>query len=70
MNTPLKVEERLNKKFNIILLKPETKSRFQEMGSAILGGSFDEFITFTKSEHIRYYEKIACKPAAASAKKN
>jgi len=40
------------------------------MGSAILGGSFDEFITFTKSEHIRYYEKIACKPAAASAKKN
>jgi tripartite-type tricarboxylate transporter receptor subunit TctC len=63
--TPPEVTDRLNKELNAILQRPDIKSKFEEMGAEILGGSSNEFLAFAKSELIRY-EKIVRESGAPS----
>ncbi|MFI5443676.1 Bug family tripartite tricarboxylate transporter substrate binding protein [Polaromonas sp. UC242_47] len=54
---PAEVTSRLNKEFNLLLQKPEIRTRFHEIGAEIAGGSAEEFTKFSISE-IKRYETI------------
>ena len=56
-NAPAEVVARLNKEINAILQKPEIRTRLQDMGAEINGGSADEFARFSIAE-IKRYEGI------------
>ncbi len=54
---PAEVTSRLNKEFNLLLQKPEIRTRLHEIGAEIAGGSVEEFTKFSISE-IKRYESI------------
>jgi len=56
-NAPAEVVNRLNKEFNALLQKPDVRSKLQEMGAEIAGGSVQEFTKYAISE-IKRYEGI------------
>ena len=56
-NAPAEVVNRLNKEFNLLLQKPDVRSKLQDMGAEIAGGSVQEFTKYSVSE-IKRYEAI------------
>jgi tripartite-type tricarboxylate transporter receptor subunit TctC len=54
---PPEVVARLNKEFNAILQKPDVRTKLQDMGAEVHGGSADEFGRFALAE-IKRYEGI------------
>ena len=56
-NAPVDVVNRLNKEFNLLLQKPDVRSKLQDMGAEIAGGSVQEFTKYSISE-IKRYEGI------------
>jgi len=56
-NAPAEVVNRLNKEFNLLLQKPDVRSKLQDMGAEIAGGSVQEFTKYSVSE-IKRYETI------------
>jgi tripartite-type tricarboxylate transporter receptor subunit TctC len=54
---PAEVVARLNKEFNTLLQKPDIRTRLQDMGAEVHGGTADEFARFSLAE-IKRYEGI------------
>ncbi|APW38683.1 bugT protein [Rhodoferax koreense] len=54
---PAEVVARLNKEINTLLLKPEIRTKLQDMGAEVAGGSAETFSKFSLAE-IKRYEGI------------